>query len=96
MQQKYITNVQIHSMFFSVLIAIIQRKISGLYVLDGDVAFGMAASIARYLQIGDNIPELIIVGIGYGALDESAGEKRRRDYRPTQAGCKILNFWKMN
>jgi predicted alpha/beta superfamily hydrolase len=57
-----------------------------LFVLDGDVAFGMAASIARYLQIGENIPELIIVGIGYGALDKSAGEKRRRDYRPTQTG----------
>jgi len=57
-----------------------------LYVLDGDVAFGMAVSIARYLQIGENIPELIIVGIGYGALDKSAGEKRRRDYRPTNTG----------
>jgi predicted alpha/beta superfamily hydrolase len=57
-----------------------------LYVLDGDVAFGMAASIARYLQIGENIPELIIVGIGYGGLDKSAGEKRRRDYRPTPTG----------
>ena len=54
-----------------------------LYVLDGDVAFGMAASITRYLQIGDNIPELIVVGIGYGSLDKSAGKKRRRDYRPT-------------
>ena len=65
-----------------------------LYVLDGDVAFGMAASIARYLQIGENIPELIVVGIGYGALDKSAGEKRRRDYRPTQAGDaeNFLNF----
>jgi len=65
-----------------------------LYVLDGDIAFGMAASIARYLQIGENIPELIIVGIGYGSLDKSAGEKRRRDYRPTQAGDaeNFLNF----
>lgn len=57
-----------------------------LYVLDGDVAFGMAASISRYLQIGGNIPELIIVGIGYGELDKAAGEKRRRDYRPTGTG----------
>ncbi|MCW8803043.1 MAG: alpha/beta hydrolase-fold protein [Ignavibacteriaceae bacterium] len=65
-----------------------------LYVLDGDVAFGMAASIARYLQIGENIPELIVVGIGYGAIDKSAGKKRRRDYRPTQAGDaeNFLNF----
>lgn len=62
------------------------KKYPVLYVLDGDVAFGMAASIARYLQIGDNIPELIVVGIGYGAIDKSAGEKRRRDYRPTATG----------
>jgi predicted alpha/beta superfamily hydrolase len=71
-----------------------EKRYPVLYVLDGDVAFGMAASIARYLQIGENIPELIIVGIGYGALDKSAGEKRRRDYRPTQAGDaeNFLNF----
>jgi len=71
-----------------------EKRYPVLYVLDGDVAFGMAASIARYLQIGENIPELIIVGIGYGALDKSAGEKRRRDYRPTQTGDaeNFLNF----
>ena len=55
-----------------------------LYVLDGDIAYGMAASIARYLQIGGNIPELIIVGIGYGSVDKSVGKKRSRDYRPAQ------------
>jgi len=67
-----------------------------LYVLDGDIAFGMAASIARYLRIGDNIPELIVVGIGYGAIDKSAGEKRRRDYRPDKSGGaeKFLMFIK--
>ena len=57
-----------------------------LYVLDGDIAFGMATSISRYLQIGDNIPDLIVVGIGYGALTKKVAEKRRRDYRPTEAG----------
>jgi predicted alpha/beta superfamily hydrolase len=77
---------------FHVMISVPDGYYSGdkrypvLYVLDGDVAFGMAASIARYLQIGENIPELIVVGIGYGALDKSAGEKRRRDYRPTITG----------
>ena len=57
-----------------------------LYVLDGDIAYGMAASIARYLQIGDNIPELIIVGIGYGSIDRNSGNKSRRDYRPIVEG----------
>ena len=65
-----------------------------LYVLDGDIAFGMAASIARYLQIGDNIPELIVVGIGYGVIGKTAAEKRLRDYGPEQDGDaeRFLNF----
>jgi uncharacterized protein len=57
-----------------------------IYVLDGDIAFGMATSISRYLQIGDNIPETIVVGIGYGSLNKSVVKKRNRDYRPEQTG----------
>jgi predicted alpha/beta superfamily hydrolase len=57
-----------------------------LYVLDGDIAYGMAASISRYLQIGDNIPQLIVVGIGYGSLSRKAVGNRLRDYRPEQSG----------
>jgi len=56
------------------------KKYPVLYVLDGDISFGMAASIARYLQFGNSIPELIIVGIGYGALKKSKGNARIRDY----------------
>ncbi len=54
-----------------------------LYILDGDMAYGMAASIARYLQFGGSIPELIIVGIGYGTLKKEEGNMRQRDYSPT-------------
>jgi predicted alpha/beta superfamily hydrolase len=57
-----------------------------LYVLDGDIAYGMAASISRYLQIGDNIPQLIVVGIGYGSISRKAAGNRLRDYRPEQSG----------
>jgi len=60
-----------------------------LYLLDGDVSFGMAVSIARYLEVGNNIPELIIVGIGYGALRKNDGNMRRRDYTPEGAGAFI-------
>jgi len=63
-----------------------EKKYPVLYVLDGDIAFGMAASIASYLQIGENIPELIVVGIGYGLLTKSAAKKRLRDYRPATTG----------
>lgn len=55
-----------------------------LYILDGDMAYGMAASIARYLQFGGNIPNLIIVGIGYGTLKKDSGNMRQRDYSPTE------------
>ncbi len=55
------------------------KKYPVMYLLDGDVAFGMAASIARYLQFGNTIPELIIVGIGYGALKKNEGNMRIRD-----------------
>lgn len=55
-----------------------------LYVLDGDITFGMAVSIARYLQFGGNIPELIVVGIGYGVLRKDAGNMRQRDFTPTE------------
>ena len=59
-----------------------------LYILDGDMAFRMAASIARYLQFGGNIPKLIIVGIGYGTLRKEEGNMRQRDYSPTEKGGK--------
>jgi predicted alpha/beta superfamily hydrolase len=56
------------------------KKYPVLYLLDGDVAFGMAAGIARYLQVGNTIPELIIIGIGYGAVKKNEGNMRSRDY----------------
>jgi predicted alpha/beta superfamily hydrolase len=59
-----------------------------LYILDGDMAYGMAASIARYLQFGGNIPRLIIVGIGYGTLRKEEGNMRQRDYSPTEKSGK--------
>ncbi len=57
-----------------------EKRYPVLYLLDGDIAYGLATSIARYLQFGKNIPELIIVGIGYGALNRSEGNMRSRDY----------------
>lgn len=88
---KHITSKAVSDSFY-ILVSVpdsyssSDRRYPVLYVLDGDIAFGMAASIARYLQIGENIPELIIVGIGYGSIEKSAVEKRRRDYRPVKSG----------
>jgi len=77
---------------FFILVSVPDSYASGynnypvLYVLDGDISFGMAASISRYLQMGNNIPELILVGIGYGSLNKSVVKKRNRDYKPEQTG----------
>ncbi len=57
-----------------------------LYTLDGDISFEMVTSIARYLEVGDNIPEFIIVGIGYGTVEKNSGNNRQRDYSPTAVG----------
>jgi predicted alpha/beta superfamily hydrolase len=56
-----------------------------LYLLDGDIAFNMATSIVLYLQYGKDIPEIIIVGIGYGTmLNDIEQNFRERDYTISQ------------
>ncbi|MFZ1292029.1 MAG: alpha/beta hydrolase-fold protein [Melioribacteraceae bacterium] len=52
-----------------------------LYLLDGDISFNMATSIVRYLQYGNDVPEIIIVGIGYGTMmNDNKINFRERDY----------------
>ncbi|MCK5457814.1 MAG: alpha/beta hydrolase, partial [Melioribacteraceae bacterium] len=52
-----------------------------IYLLDGDIAFTMAWSTVRYLQFGKHLPDVIIVGLGYGSLLSSKKETmRERDY----------------
>jgi len=52
-----------------------------IYLLDGDIAFTMAWSTVRYLQFGKHLPDVIIVGIGYGSLLSSdEANMRERDY----------------
>lgn len=52
-----------------------------LFLLDGDISFNMATSIIRYMQYGSYLPDLIIVGIGYGTMMSDAEKNfRERDY----------------
>jgi hypothetical protein len=52
-----------------------------LYLLDGDISFNMATSIVRYLQYGNDIPDIIIIGVGYGSmLNDGEQNFRERDY----------------
>lgn len=45
-----------------------------IYLLDADIAFGMAANFMQFLVWGDKIPEHIVFGIGYDmqSIDEWA------------------------
>jgi predicted alpha/beta superfamily hydrolase len=56
-----------------------------LYLLDGNALFGMVTQMVRSLQRGKQLPDLIIVGIGY--TTDMRGERmvlRARDYTPTE------------
>ncbi len=65
-----------------------------LYLLDGDITFPLALSALQYMEYGQHVAEMIIVGIGYGSLDWQTGNNRSRDYtvfstpdRPYQGGA---------
>ena len=49
------------------------RKYPTIYLLDGGAIFPMLVSYYRYLNFGEEIPEVIIVGISYGSADFKKG-----------------------
>ena len=51
-----------------------------LYLLDGGVTFPLFAAYYRYLTLGEEIPELLVVGISYGTADWQKGNMRGRDF----------------
>jgi hypothetical protein len=58
------------------------RNFPVLYLLDGDFAFGMATDIVQYLIYGNHVPNMVIVGIGYGTktgVNEGGKNNRGRD-----------------
>jgi len=59
-----------------------QIKYPVLYILDSNIFFGLLVDTVRLLQYGNEIPDLIIVGIGYPNDDEHM-VLRNRDYLPT-------------
>jgi predicted alpha/beta superfamily hydrolase len=54
-----------------------------VYCLDGDAGFGMTTDMCRLLRVRNELPELVIVGIAYGAYFGQKGNSRERDYTPT-------------
>lgn len=56
------------------------NKYPVVYLLDGGITFPLLAAYYRYLRLGEEVPDLIIVGIGYGTDDWRQGNGRSRDY----------------
>ncbi len=58
-----------------------QKAYPVVYVLDGNVNFGLATGITRTIVLGQEVPGVIIVGIGYRiASYEDWFKYRERDY----------------
>lgn len=53
-----------------------------LYVLDSHLIFGMFTDIIRLLQHGQELPQLILVGIGFSGSDNDIESYQVRDYVP--------------
>ncbi len=60
-----------------------KRDYPVIIVLDANVFFGITSDTARLLYFGQEIPDAVVVGIGYPNDDEHM-LLRNRDYLPTQ------------
>jgi len=54
-----------------------------MYMLDANNVFGMAVEITTFLQFSEEVPEIILVGIGYGVGIGEPGNNRVHDFLPT-------------
>jgi uncharacterized protein len=54
-----------------------------VYVLDGDMLFGLTKGIADILMFGKEIKDIIIIGIGYGKGTDIWIKNRSRDFTPS-------------
>lgn len=56
------------------------RDYPTLYLLDGGITFPLLSGYYRYLVLGEEIPEAILVGISYGTDDWQQGNLRSTDF----------------
>jgi predicted alpha/beta superfamily hydrolase len=62
-----------------------QARYPIVYLLDGDLAFGMAAGMTPFLHRFHDVPELIVVGINYGVHSfEELAQLRELDFKIPQ------------
>lgn len=68
------------------------RRYPVVIALDADLTFAAVAQISRLMQFREEVPEFLVVGIGYGDM-QTALEKRFRDFTPTvdetNAACAV-------
>ncbi len=57
-------------------------RVPVLYVLDGDLLFGMASEISRAIMNAEAMPPHYVVGIGYGAEYDEVLKLRTADLSP--------------
>jgi len=55
-----------------------------IYSLDADIGFGMGSEMTKLLSFRKEMPEVIMVGIAYGAYPGQKGNNRTRDFTPTE------------
>ncbi len=65
-------------------------KLPTLYVLDAGVMFPVIAGYYQFMQLAQEVPDMIIVGIGYPSPDWQQGNNRSVDYTMPSAE---RDFW---
>ncbi len=56
------------------------RRYPTVYLLDGGINFPLLSSFYHYLRIGNELPELILVGLSYGSDTFDGGNYRSSDF----------------
>ena len=56
------------------------RDLPAVYLLDGGITFPLLAAYQRYLELGEELPPTLVVGIGYGSDRFEDGNLRSTDY----------------
>jgi predicted alpha/beta superfamily hydrolase len=63
-----------------------------IYLTDANLYFAAVTQLIRNMQIGDEVPQVLIVGIGY-KTDSVASRLRSRDFTPTAIPDPFDNHW---
>ncbi|MDH4049709.1 MAG: alpha/beta hydrolase-fold protein [Gammaproteobacteria bacterium] len=67
-----------------------EQRYPVVFLLDGGWLYPLIAGYYRYLNQGDEVPEMIVVGISYGTDDFREGNHRSTDYT---AASDERDFW---